>query len=73
MREAMNSEENRKKYQLRKQTVEPVFGIFKNVFGFRQFNLHRLSKVTTEWTLLALAYNGKRLHRLKLAKTAYMV
>lgn len=26
-------------YALRKQTVEPVFGIIKSVMGFRQFSL----------------------------------
>ena len=29
-------------YALRKQTVEPVFGIIKPVMGFRQFSLREL-------------------------------
>lgn len=48
-------------YALRKQTVEPVFGIIKSVMGFRQFSLRGLSKVTGEWTLVCLAWNIKRM------------
>ncbi len=32
-------------YALRKQTVEPVFGIIKSVMGFRRFSLRGLRKV----------------------------
>ena len=35
-------------YAVRKQTVEPVFGIIKAVMGFRQFSLRGLHKVTGE-------------------------
>jgi transposase len=48
-------------YGLRKQTVEPVFGIIKEVLGFRRFSLRGLAKVNLEWTLVRLAYNLKRL------------
>lgn len=48
-------------YALRKQTVEPVFGIIKAVLGFRQFSLRGLTKVSGEWTLVCLAWNLKRL------------
>lgn len=48
-------------YGLRKQTVEPVFGIIKSVMGFRQFSLRGLVKVTGEWTLVCLAWNIKRM------------
>jgi len=48
-------------YALRKQTVEPVFGIIKSVMGFRQFLLRGLKKVTGEWTLACLAWNLKRM------------
>ncbi|EHH66877.1 transposase IS1182 family protein [Gluconobacter morbifer G707] len=54
-------------YRLRKQTVEPVFGIIKSIMGFRRFSLRSLAKVTTEWTLVALAYNCKRMARLQAA------
>lgn len=48
-------------YAKRKQTVEPVFGIIKSVMGFRQFLLRGLEKVRTEWSLVCLAWNLKRM------------
>ena len=51
-------------YGLRKQTVEPVFGIIKHAMRFRQFLLRGKAKVTGEWQLVSLAYNLKRMHRL---------
>jgi len=51
------------RYRLRKQTVEPVFGIIKSVRGFRQFLLRGISNVSAEWSLLCAAHNI-----LKLAK-----
>lgn len=67
MRDRLSEEANRRRYRLRQQTVEPVLGIIKSVLGFRQFLLRGVDKVRTEWTLVALAYNVKRLHRLQLA------
>ncbi|QLH49098.1 MAG: IS1182 family transposase [Candidatus Accumulibacter cognatus] len=52
-------------YALRKQTVEPVFGIIKSVMGFRQFSLRGWQKVTGEWTLVCLAWNLKRMAKLR--------
>jgi len=54
-------------YALRKQTVEPVFGIIKQVMGFRRFSLRGLEKVSGEWTLVALAWNVKRMNVLRMA------
>jgi len=51
-------------YAQRKQTIEPVFGILKAALGFRRFSLRGLTKVRTEWTLVTLAYNLKRLFHL---------
>lgn len=65
MKAKMESEEARSKYRLRKQTVEPVFGIIKNVLKFTRFSLRGLEKVRGEWELVALSYNLKRLHKLK--------
>ncbi len=66
MAEKLASEEGRALYKLRQQTVEPVFGIIKTVLGFRHFSMRGFDKVTGEWDLVALAYNCKRLHKLKL-------
>ncbi len=49
-------------YRLRKSTVEPVFGIVKEIMGFRQFSLRGLAAAAGEWNLVCLAYNLKRLH-----------
>ena len=51
-------------YKPRKETVEPVFGIIKSAMGFRQFLLRGKAKVGLEWSLVTLAYNMRRLHRL---------
>ena len=67
MQEKMVLSENRARYRLRKQTVEPVFGIVKQAMGFRQFLLRGLEKVEGEWALVTLAYNCRRLHNLRLA------
>jgi transposase len=57
-------------YKLRKETVEPVFGIIKEVMGFRRFRLRGLEKVSLEWDLVAVAFNFKRLFVLKNRQTA---
>jgi transposase len=58
-------------YRLRKQTVEPVFGIIKEALGFRRFHLRGLDKAELEWTLVTTSYNLKRLFNLGMAfKTA---
>ena len=51
-------------YSRRKVTVETVFGIIKEVMGFRRFHLRGLSPVSGEWTLISLAWNLKRMHAL---------
>ena len=61
MAEAMKTDEARRLYRLRKQSVEPVFGIVKQAMGFRQFLLRGIEKVDLEWRLVLCAYNLKRL------------
>jgi IS5 family transposase len=61
MAHKLKTQKGRKVYALRKQTVEPVFGIIKSVMGFRQFLLRGIEKVTGEWTLVCLAWNLKRM------------
>ena len=51
-------------YGLRKETVEPVFGIIKQAIGFRQFLLRGKEKVSLEWILVSTSYNLKRLFNL---------
>ena len=45
--------------------VEPVFGIIKEVMGFRRFLLRGREKVSLEWTLVCVSYNLKRMFTLK--------
>ena len=60
----ISTKKGKEKYKLRKQTVEPVFGIIKEVMGFRRFHLRGLQKVKLEWDLVTLSYNMKRLHNI---------
>lgn len=61
MAHRLKTPEGRALYGLRKQLPEPVFGIIKQAMGFRQFLLRGLQKAQGEWTLVALAYNIRRL------------
>jgi transposase len=49
-------------YGLRKQVVEPVFGIIKQTLRMRQFLLRGQAKVSGEWDLVCMGYNLKRMH-----------
>ncbi len=59
-----------KLYGLRKQTVEPVFGIIKHCMRFRQFLMRGKEKVSGEWNLVCTAYNLKRTFNLIQAQAA---
>jgi transposase len=67
MKARLEQDDAKALYQRRKQTVEPVFGIIKSAMGFRRFHLRGLAKVASEWTLVTLAYNCKRMNRLMAA------
>lgn len=69
MKSKMETDEARRLYAKRQQTVEPVFGIIKSVLGFRHFHLRGLENVSTEWSLVSLAYNVKRLYALSATAT----
>lgn len=53
------------RYAQRKATVETVFGIIKQVQGFRQFLLRGLRAVQGEWALVGMGWNLQRLFALK--------
>lgn len=67
MQSRLKSIHGRELYKLRKQTVEPVFGIIKSVIGFTHFSRRGLVAVQGEWDLVSLSYNMKRLFNLKTA------
>lgn len=65
MAHRLKTRSGRADYALRKQTVEPVFGIIKHAMKFRQFLMRSLQQVGHEWNLVALAWNLKRMNVLK--------
>jgi hypothetical protein len=67
MAHRLSTKTGRALYGLRKQTVEPVFGIIKRVMGWRQMSMRGLDKARGEWSLVTMAWNIKRLHVLRAA------
>ena len=65
MQAKLDTPDAKARYARRKQTVEPAFGIIKSAIGFTRFRLRGLAKVASEWTLIAIAYNCRRLNRLR--------
>ena len=70
MKHRLKTKEGKAFYAKRKSTVEPVFGIIKEVMGFRRFLLRGLEAVNGEWRLVCLAFNLKRLFVLQQGLTA---
>ena len=50
-------------YALRKAIVEPVFGQIKAGRGFRRFAFRGFGKVQTEWQVICLTHNLRKLFR----------
>ena len=50
-------------YRLRKQLIEPVFGIIREQQNARRILLRGLANVGAEWTALATAFNLRILWR----------
>jgi transposase len=69
MEEVLNPTTDHQKevYRKRKHTVEPVFGIIKEVLGFRRFSFRGEENIDNEWGLVCLSYNLKRMFNLKIA------
>ena len=61
MKHRLKTRAGRAVYGLRKQTVEPVFGIIKARMGFRQFLLRGLEAVSGEWSRVTMAWNIRRM------------
>lgn len=64
MQHRLKTTEGKEFYAKRKSTVEPVFGIIKEIMGFSHFRLRGLEAVKGEWTLVSIAYNLKRRSKL---------
>ena len=67
MAHRLTTKAGRALYGLRKQTVEPVFGIIKQTMGWRRMSMRGLDAAKGEWTLVTMAWNVKRLRVLRLA------
>ncbi len=66
MNMVLESQEGKKSYKKRKQTVEPVFGIIKEILGFRRFSLRGEFETDCEWSLICTAYNLKRFYKMSM-------
>ena len=62
MKHRLKTAAGRSLYAIRKNTIEPVFGIIKAVMGFDRFMLRGFEAVQGEWNLVCMAWNIKRLH-----------
>jgi transposase len=57
LRVRMDTDIGRARYKLRRQTVEPRFGLMKHNWGIRRFLRRGLESVHTEWVLICTAVN----------------
>jgi transposase len=61
MKHRLKTPEGKETYARRKCTVEPVFGIIKSVLGHRQFLRRGFRNAQSEWDLISIAWNLKRM------------
>lgn len=61
MRRKLRTKHGKKRYALRKELPEPVFGQIKQARGFRQFLLRGKEKVRAEWRLICAGHNMLKL------------
>ena len=57
-------EDEPSKIKIRKEVCEHPFGTIKRWFGYTHFLLKGLEKVRSEWSLITLVYNLKRVLKL---------
>ena len=67
MTRKLKSKKGKEIYRKRKQTVEPVFGVIKEILGFRRFLLRGEAETDAEWSLVCSAYNLKRFFKMQMA------
>jgi transposase len=64
MQRKLRTKAGRAVYARRKAVVEPVFGQIKQARGIRQFLLRGYEKAKSEWALICLTHNVRKMHRL---------
>ena len=67
MRWRLQTKEGRAVYALRKSTIEPTFGIQKEIMGYRQFLVRGFTAVSAEWDLLCTGFNLKKMSAMAMA------
>jgi len=65
MAHRLTTRRGRTLYGLRKQTVEPLFGVIKLPIGSPRMSMPGLDAARGEWTLVTMAWNVKRLSVLR--------
>ena len=68
MKEKMKTEEAKKVYDKRKETVEPTFGNIKENNGMLSFLTRNLKNVKTEFNLACIGHNLQRIKILRINK-----
>jgi transposase len=66
----LKSEEGCRLRKRRSIEIESCFGDIKHNMGFRRFHVRGLAKVKTEFTLVAMAHNLRKMHIKSIAKAA---
>jgi hypothetical protein len=61
MARKLRTKKGRKTYAQRKWITEPVFGQIKRGLGFTQFLLNGLDKIRSEWRMVCMAHNLRKL------------
>jgi len=61
MRHRLEEAAGKALYRLRKITIEPGFGIVKSALGFVRLSMRGLEKAKSEWQLISLAFNCRRM------------
>lgn len=68
MEAKLQTKEGKEIYCQRKKIVEPIFGQMKSNAGFRRFRLRGWDKTGSEWTLVCLVHNIKKIYARIMAK-----
>jgi transposase len=63
MARELRTRRGRAMYAKRKGMIEPIFGQWKQVLGFRQFSMRGLASMRGEWRLMATVHNLLKLWR----------
>lgn len=62
MGDKLCTKQSRKRFKARKHIVEPAFGWVKQVLGFRSFSMRGIERARSEWNLVCLCTNLRRMN-----------